>query len=1779
MKTFPSRQKLSCIMSLAFGLLVPVLLWGAAQTESDQVAALRQSLNDSFGANLPFDELPKVTATGELVSIEGARAMAKTKRNLAERQRMREFFPPSTKGDANMWRDVQGVDGKTYKVPNETHENYTKFIKALETDYDAIDTFYQKNYGDKYKAFSEGAYQEINTWRKAGWETDVELVGKFQNTIHSDIDATFKSAKDRDQLVSLLEAKGLTVETDPEGHGLYVKVKELDYVLWGKETVGDIQAQYDAADPADKPRIKQRLDAAMRDVEVCATTAGARNMIFGTGAIDDQGAKLDYIKKFAQANDTYTKNKIVGKMSKFDIGSDAYKRSLDSPDKIAARKFEAHAANTVALRTEGMPAAVKAKYEAEFVAKATNDVVDSYRLSAVKSRVENQIREKTRNAYLQTAASLDPSDPMAQNLRKMAAQIDDDLLNIRKSNARTLKSIEQANPELGRRLRQAETDAVRIMNKDPEGTKRAVRDAQALRKICRQEVDVAMPKKPWLPVAKEAATSFISKTDMVFDVAGDLGGMAKLIDEGMALEAQGKGSAADYVAKGMAKDMAMKQLIKANPKLGSVMQIMDVPQMMTAEMELQLDKAAAGSGNYTDAKMIAIINVIKRKTFIGTLEKVLNEEGMAEVDREMKNGHYSWADVALRTATRTIGEVTQINDIIRMNVNSTYNVHGLEAQANQAMNRLRQKAAAKGVAQDKNLERLRDQIIRLQLQPNASDPAVEAQIQRLQAQYDQGVDGILDLAGKMRKNFTGTDVVVDNLYRKAEHAKNAQKIELLEAKMAHITGTQEPMTQSTLNRLKQIKAEYNDEVAKYQDLTKRMHSRRGGDDPVVSQMMARLRGMKTLRTNMADWQYDYKAQWAREDEQKRQERVQYEQKLTEEIRQHAQAKGLPDGVDVDDQALLIELDDLKIQQADGDIPEDADLMTMAASNLWQDMQYQTLRRLQQNGEIPADADLSELLGQVSDLHQMQLRGELSGDVNLADTVAQGEGAEILDSAVPKTGQAKAIKIPPFPGADGNIQVQTVQYIKTFAPYVGQPKREERGGETILEEVIEGKGNNGARKRFRNGKLTREDGYLMGKSHGPSRWFDANGRLTSESFSKNGKQHGPSKNFYPDGRPRSENWYKEGVKHGWERRWSKQGILTSEKIYVDGEVACSRDYHASGQLRTEMLYDRSVQGTGKDGKPWWPSLQRTIYDGGMVNHVTRYDENRNPVGLQISGSRNGARTESFYNDDNENVWVHRYEPGDYRVEELNYTQVDGKPALHGLCTKWYRGDSPKKGEVQYQCTYDEGVPNGEYVEHIYDGKSLTGELEEGLLHGRWEYRDKEGTLMAVRNLREGLPDGIQQTYYPTGKLKDETRVASQGPVSYKSYFDNGEPEYACQGTFPAGNTVKLLPAKARQTDSVSLCSVSIDTRGFTHPRVVTPVTGSVKTWRLSEETNKAVPLMAFEVRDGKFHGPRIAYFEDGKVETSENCKDGLLDGVCTSYYEDGQVRARANMKAGRSEGSYQVRENKASPLVDVMTKQGYIVGWYKRHDWKGNLTSLSHFTVSPKEESRLYECKGPGVRNPWRTHSWYASASVGHGPALDLNLDGSIKRTTFHMNTEKGYSRCYEVKDYLKWCEEQDDLPREIPGYGRIELKMAAKPKPTPKPQPVQKPKAKPMPNLSKVKFIQEKDVSMPPKGLSRDKAHELMMTLWGDVNKSISAKEYRVAEYKAVYAAKLARAYKQWEIRALYISYEKAAQAASRAGSVPRALKYLDISKQAASQAGDSDQVKHIEAMMKEYNQ
>lgn len=416
------------------------------------------------------------------------------------------------------------------------------------------------------------------------------------------------------------------------------------------------------------------------------------------------------------------------------------------------------------------------------------------------------------------------------------------------------------------------------------------------------------------------------------------------------------------------------------------------------------------------------------------------------------------------------------------------------------------------------------------------------------------------------------------------------------------------------------------------------------------------------------------------------------------------------------------------------------------------------------------------------------------------------------------------------------------------------------------------------------------------------------------------------------------------------------------------------------------------------------------------------------GVQVLTRKDGSRTETFFNEDGARTWMRVYGDQDYLLYEENYTQFDGETVFHGTCMRWFPAHSKKRGQIQFRCTYRQGVAQGPYIERRDTGY-VAGNLEEGLLDGRWAYFDVNDSLRTVRTFRAGLSDGLQQTYYPDGTLKTEILVVGHVPVSYKRFYDSGEPEVMCQGTFARTIMAGEQPAGARARHSRDLCSVGYDTKDHQglFQASYAPVIGLVKHWRLDASTGESVLGMEFQVKGGKFHGPRILYHDNGRPRVVENCKEGQLHGVCTIYYEDGTVQHTANMLEGRPTGRYQFRQAPGQRLIEVAVVQGHIVGWLPTYDRDDRLTTLSHHIAPDMATGPVYQCGKIDIQNGWPRVSSYARAGRVHGPVIEFGPEGQIRRTVY--KTSGGTT--YHAETYLRWCREHDDLPREIPGLGPI----------------------------------------------------------------------------------------------------------------------------------------------------
>ncbi|MCF7973880.1 MAG: hypothetical protein K9N55_08700 [Phycisphaerae bacterium] len=1335
------KQIKTVVLSLLISAAISVC--ALAQMSVEEAQAI---VKNSLGKDIPFDMLPK-DSNGKIVSIEKARATLKTQHNNARKTLLDTHFPPTTKNDPAMWVKVSDSKGQQYTVPNVDHPNYKQFVRQLDTARDKIDTDYQTKYGDKYKAFSEAVF--------GGADKDkVQLVGRAQNKIQSDIDATFKSKTDLEAMTVLMKKNGLTVEADPQGHGLYVKCPELDWLKWGPETVADLQKQYDDAPPgAEKKALGQRLSAAMKDVEVCATTAGAQHAIFNKGVQDPLGAKLDHLKKFSQTDDLYTKDKIVVKLIKSDLGKDGYEAYLADPKNRASKVLTEHGGETRALRIDHLPEALQADMRKQYLEVKTQELVESYRQSAVEHHAADEAKRRMQETLIKAAERNEQSGNTenANRLRSLAADIETERNLIKKTNNQAFREIAKSNPELGKKLLQTHAEVLVTLQKEKEDSRRNRTNGSAQAEI-RAGVDAMKPAKPWISpetmqAIKGAGSDFMKKGDFVVDKIGRLGGYAAIADKAAELEAAGKGSAAEYMAKEIGKDVALEQLGKKIPGLSSLMQILDVPEMMVTEMENEMDNAMARDGSMFNAKAKSILNVIKKKTFIGTLQDILNEEGLAEVEREIANGNYSWFDVAYNTATRSVGEITQLNAIMRYGNNLKYGVYENEKAARLETAKLRNKLAVKTITKDKNLEVLRQYIIKLQMDLDIDDPIVKARVDELQKEYDQGVRDIIVLGQKMRKQFGAGDKQVEDLYKRAQIARNSQQSDLLEAKLVRCIASKDELSVEGWHEMRSIRDEYRKEVEDFRDKLKALHKVRGGsDDPLVKEMMAKYDRMREQHNAVETVKYEevLNNQRFRENEEARKQREEELDGYAQLVKVNAQS--LPPGVTVDNQALIIEIDDLMIRQGKGEIPDDADLVTLAGLNVLADMKYQALRREQLDGKIPEDADLMAMLDK-----------ELGASFDEQIDAATGGLADKINTKAPADLGAV------FKGSDGEtVPFQEVDYIKEVVqgvepfteipPYKGQPKTDEKGGSRTQYERLGSNYNspfNGLYKRWINGILIEETCYVNGKKQGRQRTWNASGKLETDVYYSQDKKHGYYR-FYDRTtfQLRQETWYRDDVKHGPDRTY-QNGKLTKEESWADGKP------HGS---RTEFF---------EDGSP---------------RAITHYKDGKLHGPKYIFYAQEKPRSEAWYGEGTPYGWQREWTPTSLRSERL---------ILGDRIYALERFFNSTTGKIDYETFYDTDKPGKDANGRASFPKYYRAYDAEGSIKTE-KKTTADGKIFGLHIEVDSKGKRTEDTYQAPGELVSREITDADGNFIEVAYFTTDN-----EGTsWRHGEYSKYFPAESK-----------------------------------------------------------------------------------------------------------------------------------------------------------------------------------------------------------------------------------------------------------------------------------------------------------------------------------------------------------------------------------------------
>lgn len=349
--------------------------------------------------------------------------------------------------------------------------------------------------------------------------------------------------------------------------------------------------------------------------------------------------------------------------------------------------------------------------------------------------------------------------------------------------------------------------------------------------------------------------------------------------------------------------------------------------------------------------------------------------------------------------------------------------------------------------------------------------------------------------------------------------------------------------------------------------------------------------------------------------------------------------------------------------------------------------------------------------------------------------------------------------------------------------------------------------------YKDGKVKETIPFVAGKEDGQGYEYDSAGVILtltqykmgfiqkSEIINrrdKSGLKQGLWKEFYPSGVLKNEITYLNDKMSGYLKEYSPKGSLINTTKYIDGVLQKDAPELAKLDVKTAYYEDGSVKYTAtyKDGVA--EGIQREFSQEGKVVNAKVF------VGGVLTGE--GILDTAGLK---QGFWKEYHPNGELKSQGtyMNGKRVDEWTFFHPNKTVEQKGKYDKKGKAQgpwkwfYESgnilreeNYRNGLQDGMMTEYSDSGKVITkGEYIDGLKEGPWmlelpEYRE-EGTYKAdkrdglwkhyyteTNTLRfqgkfiDGVPDGLQQFYYPNGKEKQKGKYVGGAKEGNWEFFD-------------------------------------------------------------------------------------------------------------------------------------------------------------------------------------------------------------------------------------------------------------------------------------------------------------------------------------------------------------------------------------------------------------------------
>ena len=378
-------------------------------------------------------------------------------------------------------------------------------------------------------------------------------------------------------------------------------------------------------------------------------------------------------------------------------------------------------------------------------------------------------------------------------------------------------------------------------------------------------------------------------------------------------------------------------------------------------------------------------------------------------------------------------------------------------------------------------------------------------------------------------------------------------------------------------------------------------------------------------------------------------------------------------------------------------------------------------------------------------------------------------------------------------------------------------------------------------------------------------------------------YGPWEFYYGNGQLRSKGVLTENVK--------KQG----EWVY----------YYNTGQMKEHSFYAAD----SLDGK------STSWFDNGNISEEVVYKDNK----------YEGQKTTYFYNG---------------LPHEIIFYSAGKKTGI----AKGYRST----GEFSYAVSFKDDLQDGPETYYYTNGKTLSEAVYvNGKADGPYKKYDGNGVLIMQGAYQQDKPVGTWKTWYSSSKLKQEyTYLDGEINGAYKEYFENGQVSQDI--TYING---KLDGKQVYNDEDGKLFCEMYYEKGLLRELKYYNKSGNL----VNNTTTRrgAATLTFFDVygnkisegnftKDGSQDGPGTAFFEDGKINSTETYSKGLLNGLKTIYFNNGVESEKINYKADKEDGYYTSFYENNKPRYEGWFVDGEKQGEHRNYNILGNAISIAWY---------------------------------------------------------------------------------------------------------------------------------------------------------------------------------------------------------------------------------------------